>query len=163
MRTSRRFLWHTETFLTFLRVLVSNTWNHRVERMVIREVRMLILLPCSPGTCRQVCLWPDRASKDARGASCWTSTVSNPITGQEKKAFGISSVGIDIHSFYEGHTMDAATFATRVCKLLGVETIIGAFDSMKAMSDLCSDHVCSHQCSWWFEPRLLSRRHRVPK
>jgi purine nucleoside phosphorylase len=28
-------------------------------------------------------------------------------------------------SFYEGHSMDAATFATRVCKLLGVETIIG--------------------------------------
>ncbi|CBY00746.1 similar to purine nucleoside phosphorylase [Plenodomus lingam JN3] len=26
--------------------------------------------------------------------------------------------------FYEGHSMDAATFATRVCKLLGVETII---------------------------------------
>lgn len=27
--------------------------------------------------------------------------------------------------FYEGHSMDAATFATRVCKLLGVEIIIG--------------------------------------
>ncbi|SMQ53251.1 unnamed protein product [Zymoseptoria tritici ST99CH_3D1] len=26
--------------------------------------------------------------------------------------------------FYEGHSMEAATFATRVCKLLGVETII---------------------------------------
>ncbi|KAH9873016.1 hypothetical protein J1614_005412 [Plenodomus biglobosus] len=26
--------------------------------------------------------------------------------------------------FYEGHSMDAATFATRVCKLLGVETIV---------------------------------------
>jgi purine-nucleoside phosphorylase len=49
------------------------------------------------------------------------------------------SVGIDIHSYYEGHTMDAATFATRVCKLLGVETIIGAFSSVKAMSDLHSD------------------------
>ena len=81
----------------------------------------------------------------------------------QKKAFGISSIGIDIHSFYEGHTMDAATFATRVCKLLGVETIIGAFSAVKEMLDLCSDYVHSHQCSWWFEPRLLSRRHRVPK
>lgn len=26
--------------------------------------------------------------------------------------------------YYEGHSMDAATFATRVCKLLGVETMI---------------------------------------
>ena len=32
---------------------------------------------------------------------------------------------IDIDSFYEGHTMDLVTFATRVCKLLGVETMIG--------------------------------------
>ena len=28
-------------------------------------------------------------------------------------------------SFYEGHTMDLVTFATRVCKLLGVQTMIG--------------------------------------
>lgn len=34
---------------------------------------------------------------------------------------------INIYSFYEGHTMDLVTFATRVCKVLGVETIIGAF------------------------------------
>jgi purine-nucleoside phosphorylase len=27
--------------------------------------------------------------------------------------------------FYEGHSMDLVTFATRVCKLLGVETMIG--------------------------------------
>ena len=32
---------------------------------------------------------------------------------------------IDIFSFYEGHSMDLVTFATRVCKLLGVETMIG--------------------------------------
>lgn len=29
--------------------------------------------------------------------------------------------------FYEGHAMDMVTFATRVCKVLGVETMIGAF------------------------------------
>lgn len=29
-------------------------------------------------------------------------------------------------SFYEGHTMELITFATRVCKVLGVETMIGA-------------------------------------
>lgn len=28
--------------------------------------------------------------------------------------------------FYEGHTMDLVTFATRVCKVIGVETMIGA-------------------------------------
>lgn len=28
--------------------------------------------------------------------------------------------------FYEGHTMDLVTFATRVCKVLGVQTMIGA-------------------------------------
>lgn len=33
--------------------------------------------------------------------------------------------GIDAFSFYEGHSMDLVTFATRVCKLLGVETMIG--------------------------------------
>jgi purine nucleoside phosphorylase len=32
---------------------------------------------------------------------------------------------VDIYSFYEGHTMDLVTFATRVCKVLGVETMIG--------------------------------------
>jgi len=27
--------------------------------------------------------------------------------------------------FYEGHTMEIVTFATRVCKIMGVETMIG--------------------------------------
>ena len=30
-----------------------------------------------------------------------------------------------IHSFYEGHAIDQVTFATRVCKLLKVETMVG--------------------------------------
>ncbi len=34
-------------------------------------------------------------------------------------------------SFYEGHTMDLVTFATRVCKVLGVEIIIGLFSSRR--------------------------------
>jgi len=29
--------------------------------------------------------------------------------------------------FYEGHTMELVTFATRVCKVLGVETMIGMY------------------------------------
>jgi purine-nucleoside phosphorylase len=33
--------------------------------------------------------------------------------------------GVDAGSFYEGHAMDLVTFATRVCKVLGVETMIG--------------------------------------
>lgn len=44
--------------------------------------------------------------------------------------------GIDSNSFYEGHTMDLVTFATRVCKVMGVETIIGAFSRLNRMSEL---------------------------
>lgn len=50
--------------------------------------------------------------------------------------------------FYEGHSMDAATFATRVCKLLGVETIIvtnaagGLNQSYKVGDIVClNDHL----------------------
>ena len=57
--------------------------------------------------------------------------------------------------------MDLVTFATRVCKIMGVETIIGAFMMFKGKSDIRSDLVHSHQCSWWFEPRIRRRRHRV--
>jgi len=32
--------------------------------------------------------------------------------------------------FYEGHTMDLVTFATRVCKVMGVETMIGMSASL---------------------------------
>lgn len=39
--------------------------------------------------------------------------------------------------FYEGHTMDLVTFATRVCKVIGVETMIGA------SSPLCIVDGCS--------------------
>ncbi|KAF2715189.1 hypothetical protein K504DRAFT_396288 [Pleomassaria siparia CBS 279.74] len=50
--------------------------------------------------------------------------------------------------FYEGHTMDAATFATRVCKVLGVETIIvtnaaGGLNQDFAVGDIVclNDHL----------------------
>jgi purine-nucleoside phosphorylase len=33
---------------------------------------------------------------------------------------------IHVKSFYEGHSMDLVTFATRVCKRLNVEIMIGA-------------------------------------
>jgi len=42
---------------------------------------------------------------------------------------------IDISSFYEGHTMDLVTFATRVCKILGVETIIGRCRRLESLSE----------------------------
>ncbi|KAF2854126.1 purine nucleoside phosphorylase-like protein [Plenodomus tracheiphilus IPT5] len=45
--------------------------------------------------------------------------------------------------FYEGHSMDAATFATRVCKLLGVETIIVTNAAGGLNQDYCvGDIVC---------------------
>lgn len=34
-------------------------------------------------------------------------------------------IRIFLSSFYEGHTMELVTFATRVCKVLGVKTMIG--------------------------------------
>jgi purine nucleoside phosphorylase len=34
-------------------------------------------------------------------------------------------IHVFLSSFYEGHTMELVTFATRVCKILGVETMIG--------------------------------------
>lgn len=37
---------------------------------------------------------------------------------------GILSNSLFLNSFYEGHTMQTVTFATRVCRLLGVETMI---------------------------------------
>jgi len=50
--------------------------------------------------------------------------------------------------FYEGHSMDAATFATRVCKLLGVEIIIvtnaaGGLNQTYRVGDivLLNDHL----------------------
>jgi hypothetical protein len=82
----------------------------------------------SPRSCRQVCVWPDRAAEDARSAFGRTSTVSNSITNWHSvcKANGFS--------FYEGHTMDLVTFATRVCKLLGVETMIGMMTEIRLFS-----------------------------
>lgn len=50
--------------------------------------------------------------------------------------------------FYEGHTMDLVTFATRVCKVLGVETIIvtnaaGGLNQSYAVGDIVclNDHL----------------------
>lgn len=57
--------------------------------------------------------------------------------------------------------MDLVTFATRVCRVMGIETIIGAFRLTTHLSDVGSDYVHSYQCSWRFEPELRCRRHRV--
>jgi hypothetical protein len=56
--------------------------------------------------------------------------------------------------------MDLVTFATRVCKVLGVETMIGKLHATKLLNKR-SDCVCSYQCSGWSEPDLPRRRHRV--
>jgi hypothetical protein len=59
--------------------------------------------------------------------------------------------------------MDLVTFATRVCKVMGVETMIGSFRFKHIESDGCSDHVHSYQCSWRDKSRLLCRRYCVPE
>jgi purine nucleoside phosphorylase len=68
--------------------------------------------------CRQVCVWADWGAEDACSLVGGTSTVSHVH-------HNFASMGVDKASFYEGHTMDLVTFATRVCKVLGVETMIG--------------------------------------
>jgi purine nucleoside phosphorylase len=82
----------------------------------------------SPRSCRQVCVWPDRAAEDACSAFGRTSTVSKSITNCN------SVCKANAFSFYEGHTMDLVTFATRVCKLLGVETMIGTVTATRLFS-----------------------------
>jgi purine nucleoside phosphorylase len=72
----------------------------------------------SAGSRRQVCVRADRTPEDTCSAFGWTGTVSIV-------ASRLGTNAVDTLSFYEGHTMDLVTFATRVCKLLGVETMIG--------------------------------------
>jgi hypothetical protein len=67
-----------------------------------------------------------------------------------------------MHSFYEGHSMDVVTFATRVCKLLGVETMIGMFNLTTSLDEV-PDILRSHKRCRWAEPGVLRRRHRVPE
>lgn len=92
-----------------------------------------MLVDYSSGTCRKICLWCHRPAKIACGTSCRTSTVSQRVllTCLEAELPQELITCIDINSFYEGHTMDLVTFATRVCKMLGVETMIGAINMSK--------------------------------
>lgn len=71
-------------------------------------------------------------------------------------------MNVNIDSFYEGHTMDLVTFATRVCKMLGVETMIGGL----MLSNVRSGYELtphSYQCSRWSKRELRHRRHRMLK
>jgi hypothetical protein len=56
--------------------------------------------------------------------------------------------------------MDVVTFATRVCKLLGVETMVGMLQ-VTFRSGNKSDSGCSYQRSGWAEPEIPCRRHHV--
>jgi len=57
--------------------------------------------------------------------------------------------------FYEGHSMELVTFATRVCKILGVETMIGLLLSIIYSNVPSLTILDSHECSWWPKSRLL--------
>jgi hypothetical protein len=74
----------------------------------------------SPRSRGQIRVRADRSSEDACSAVGGTGTVSLEISRHHDANEG--------DSFYEGHTMDLVTFATRVCKLLGVETMIGTLN-----------------------------------
>jgi hypothetical protein len=52
--------------------------------------------------------------------------------------------------------MDLVTFATRVCKLLGVETMIG-MKTVRRLSGKTSNNMRSYQCSGWTEPEVPRR------
>lgn len=62
--------------------------------------------------------------------------------------------------------MDLVTFATRVCKVMGVETIIGACvgyapvpeNAATALTNTCT---YSYQCSRRLEPGVQRRGYRV--
>jgi hypothetical protein len=54
--------------------------------------------------------------------------------------------------------MGMVTFATRVCKVLGVETMIGENRTDSELRQV-SDHKHSYQCSWRSEPGLCRWRY----
>lgn len=78
----------------------------------------MLMVYDSAGSRRQIRLWSDRAPEDACSASGRTSTVL--YLHHNRHLYTTNAF-----SYYEGHTMDVVTFATRVCKLLGVETMVG--------------------------------------
>jgi len=57
--------------------------------------------------------------------------------------------------FYEGHSMELVTFATRVCKILGVETMIGLLLPIVYSNVPSLTKIDSYECSRWPKPRLL--------
>lgn len=89
--------------------------------MKVQEIRcVLIEAGISRGPCGQVRLRTCRTAQASSSTAGWSSTVSF-----HGKCEIVMCILIDLASFYEGHSMDLVTFATRVCKLLGVETMIG--------------------------------------
>lgn len=68
------------------------------------------------------------------------------------KRFEYVDMYIDITSFYEGHSMDLVTFATRVCKLLGVEAMVGELGLSLETGYILT--ISSHQRSRRTEPGL---------
>lgn len=58
--------------------------------------------------------------------------------------------------------MDLVTFATRVCKLLGVETMIGELN-YQAANQVDQLTNGSHKRSWWSQPDLPRGRHCMPE
>jgi purine-nucleoside phosphorylase len=90
----------------------------------------------SSRTRRQACRWHHGRSQSLGCLVSGQSTVSqwkgNCVIGCDAHSYFLSS-------FYEGHTMELVTFATRVCKVLGVETMIGmslVFVSEKVLTRL---------------------------
>ena len=58
--------------------------------------------------------------------------------------------------------MDLVTFATRVCKLLGVETMIGELN-YRAATQVDQLTNGSHKRSWRSQPDLPRGGYRMPK
>jgi hypothetical protein len=110
----------------------------------------------SARSCRQICVWADRTAEDACSAAGRPGTVSTFTSPDGRKC------KVDKFSFYEGHNMDVVTFATRVCKLLGVETMIGML-GVTTSDDNRPNILRSHERCRGTKPDVPRWRHRLPQ
>ena len=76
---------------------------------------MLIVESC--WTCGQTHIRHSGRERDTCGVAGWASTVCSLCSSRPMSRPNV------FLSFYEGHSMETVTFATRVCKVLGVETM----------------------------------------
>jgi hypothetical protein len=72
-----------------------------------------------------------------------------------KSPFLCSDAHILVNSYYEGHPMELVTYATRVCKILGVEMMVGTLRLRSLVlpqyGPLTPSNNSSDECCWWIK------------